>query len=165
MVKALDMVMSFLKIVLKVMLLLAVVFIGLQVIFRYVLNSPLMWTEQTCRFLFIWMMLFALPVLFYEKNFLAFDVLTDAMPYRARSILSILSKLFACIFCVCWFIGATQLIMATYKKMTPGVVIPYYLLYGAQNVSAVLVFWVMGNQMVESIKELIHGWKTKGEVE
>ena len=55
--------------------------------------------------------------------------------------------------------------MGTYTKFTTGVRIPYYCLYGAQNISALLIFWVMGTQVVQDAVSLVKNWNKKEEIE
>lgn len=146
---------------LGVLILCSVAIVITQVFCRYALGTPLMWSEQVCRFIFIWSMLLAIPVMFHFKNFMNFDALLDMFPYRAKTIIFICIKFFMAVFAVYWFVAAAMLISVTYTKYTTGVRIPYFCLYGAQNVSAVLMFVVMINQVVEDIKTLVKTWKTK----
>lgn len=148
---------------LKIMILVSLVIVLVQVFTRYILNAPLMWTEQACRYMFVWMMLLGMPVAFYHRRYMNFDTLIEALPYRARSIMYIIVKLGMCVFAVCWFIGAALLISSTYSKYTSGLRIPYYCLYGGQNVASLLMFWVMAKQTVDDIKHLAKTWKS-GEV-
>ena len=71
----------------------ALIIITLQVFFRYILQNPLSWSEQTARCLFIWMIMLAVPVLFYRKGAVAFDLLVDMLPRRAQDIVKVLVQL------------------------------------------------------------------------
>ena len=78
---------------LAAMLGVSVLFILAQVIFRYVLRSPLSWTEQTSRYMFIWMMMLGAAVLFYRDGTVAFDLMYMKFSPRVKYWLSMLIKL------------------------------------------------------------------------
>jgi len=44
-----------------------------QIIFRYVLRSPLIWPEELIVFLFIWITALGIPILAYKESFLKVD--------------------------------------------------------------------------------------------
>lgn len=161
MTKILDAMMNWIAKLLGIMILCSVAIVITQVFCRYALGTPLMWSEQVCRFIFIWSMLLAIPVMFHFKNFMNFDALLDLAPERPRAIIFICIKFVMAAFAVYWFVAAAMLISVTYTKYTTGVRIPYFCLYGAQNVSALLTFVVMINQVVEDIKSLVKPSTTK----
>ena len=134
-----------------------VVIIVLQVFTRYIVKSPLMWTEQTCRFIFIWMMMLGIPCLFHRRDFMAFDLLLESAHGKLYHILRLIIDAFIITFAIFWLSGDIQLIMGTYKKWTTGVRIPYYVLYGVQGISAFLLFNVMFYQFLEQLIAMIKG--------
>ncbi len=155
MTKLLDFVMKIIGYLLRIMILVTVVFITAQILWRYVFRHPLLWTEQVSSWMFVWMILLGFPVLYYNKKFMAFDTLLEALPFKVKEIVKILMKVVICCFCVYWFYAAALLIAGTYKQYTVGVRIPYYCLYGAQNLSSLLIFWVVATQLVQEIKALV----------
>lgn len=66
--KVLAKIIRVIEYILMVLLAAALIIITLQVLFRYILAAPLNWSEQTARCLFIWMIMLAVPVLFYRKE-------------------------------------------------------------------------------------------------
>ncbi len=140
-----------------------IVFIVMQVIWRYGFGKPLLWSEQLCRFIFIWMMMLGIPCLFNRKDFMAFDLLLESIKGVPYHLVRILIDLAIVCFAVFWFKGSTALIAGTFQKMTTGVRIPYYCLYGAQTVSAVLTFWVMVSQLLEQFVAMFKEGKAKKE--
>ena len=151
--KVLDGVIRAIGILLRILLIISVLLIVLQVFFRYFLKKPLMWTEQVCRMIFIWMMMLGIPVLFHEKNFMSFDMLLEKVPDRPRKIVQIVINICVCAFALFWCYGSITLIMGTYRKITSGVRVPYWFLYSAQTVGSLMLAWVMAQQTVDGIRE------------
>lgn len=58
-----------------VMVLATIVVITMQIVWRYVLNDPLSWTEQISRYLFVWIVMLAVPVGLYRSGLYNFDLL------------------------------------------------------------------------------------------
>ena len=69
---------------------LMVLSILLQVFFRYVLGSPLPWSEEAARFCMLWMTGFMAPLAYRQGGFVAIDMLIQALPKRAGELLSFL---------------------------------------------------------------------------
>jgi TRAP-type C4-dicarboxylate transport system permease small subunit len=60
----------------------------LQVFTRYVLNDPIAWTQEFVLLAYIWIVFWCGAFLLREKDHIAFDMLSTALPMRARRILS-----------------------------------------------------------------------------
>ncbi|MEI3086347.1 MAG: TRAP transporter small permease subunit [Oscillospiraceae bacterium] len=54
------------------------------VIARYVLDSSIRWSEQLCRYLFIWMLMLYFPIIVRHEQNLGFDVLVKRLPRSFR---------------------------------------------------------------------------------
>lgn len=59
-----------------------------QVFFRYVLGSPLAWSEEAARFCMLWMTGFMAPLAYRQGGFVAIDMLVQMLPRRVAEILS-----------------------------------------------------------------------------
>lgn len=57
----------------------------IQVFFRFVIQSPLRWTEELARYLMIWLVLMASAIAMRNRSHLQVDVLTSALPPKAET--------------------------------------------------------------------------------
>lgn len=126
--------------------------IFMQVIFRYVLGSPLGWSEQICRLLFLWGVMIGIPVVFYNKADMVFNLLYNKFPFKARKTLSSLFALLGMGFSIFYFVCGIQLVMKTGMRMTSGIKMPVNVLYIAQPVCAVLLCLVFFDRFAGALK-------------
>jgi TRAP-type C4-dicarboxylate transport system permease small subunit len=61
----------------------------LQVFTRYVLNDPIAWTQEFVLLAYIWIVFWCGAFLLREKDHIAFDMVSTALPMRARRVLGI----------------------------------------------------------------------------
>jgi len=67
-----------------------VVIMIVQVFARYVLNDSLIWAEELCRYLLIWITFLFIGIAFQRGEFIAVDVLPNALSPRWRFVLKLL---------------------------------------------------------------------------
>lgn len=132
----------------------AVVFIVLQVFFRYVLHSPLGWTEQGARYLFIWFVMLGIPIMFHHNITLAFDLIFEKFPPKMQFVVGTVLKLLSCLFCAYYFRYSLVLCMKTGMRMATGIRIPMVMIYAAQPVASALLLIVVVNQIVIAFRSL-----------
>ena len=81
----------------RILIGLMLIFVGIivvQIVWRYILNSPLTWSEQVSRYLFIWAMLLAIPIVTRKKQDIAFDLLVNKFPEKFRIKIQYWDELF-----------------------------------------------------------------------
>lgn len=141
--------------ILMVLLGIAIAIISAQVFWRYVLKDPLNWSEQTARCLFIWMMMLSVPVLFYRKGAVAFDLILESMPKKVQDIMRIIVQLII-LFFACFYLKASiELCIQTGSRILSGLEIPMNMLYTAPVVSMILLILVSVKQMIDYIVDFI----------
>jgi TRAP-type C4-dicarboxylate transport system permease small subunit len=59
-----------------------------QVVFRYVLNLPLAWTEEICNFLWLWGILWGASFVVRNHDEVRFDMLYNLMPRRVKKFMT-----------------------------------------------------------------------------
>lgn len=113
-------------------LLFVVAFSGfaVQIFCRYVLNSPLLWTEEVMMIAFIWAVFWAAAFTVQIRDHVTFDVLYDIVSPETRRLMAIFSMLVL-------IIGFGLLIPATWdymvfllRKKSPVLRIPMTWVYG-----------------------------------
>ena len=67
-----------------------VLIIVLQVVFRYLLNDALSWSEEAARFLMLWMTGLIAPSAYRWGGFVSIDLVHDLLPKRVGSILALI---------------------------------------------------------------------------
>ena len=72
----------------------------LGVISRYVVRSPLQWTEEMARFLMLWTGFMAINVAMYHRQHLAIDAVIALLPQRVVKILGYISDILIAYFLI-----------------------------------------------------------------
>jgi TRAP-type C4-dicarboxylate transport system permease small subunit len=96
---------QFWKIIDKVFFWLSVLTLGgmtllifIQVLFRYALNSPLAWTEELARFLFIWMTFVAGVAAARKGQHIGVELIVNMLPSIGRKAIGIFAHLVTTVF-------------------------------------------------------------------
>jgi TRAP-type C4-dicarboxylate transport system permease small subunit len=101
----------------------------MQVIFRYILNWPLAWTDSMTKFAFVWCVFFGTFIGIRKKMHIALDMLAEKFPPRLRlaSALAVNAMIIA-ILAISAFYGF-QLFKTSLTSTLPAVNIPLGYIY------------------------------------
>lgn len=94
--------------------------VAIQVISRYVFNSPTTWTELAARYLFVWSVMLYMPVIYRQNANPAFDLLLNKFSPDIRRWVNLIihiAILFCALFLVRW---GTQFCFMMKNKMVAG---------------------------------------------
>ncbi|MCQ4935516.1 TRAP transporter small permease [Anaerotignum propionicum] len=116
------------------------VIIGIQVIMRYVFQNSLVWSEELSRYMFIWLIYFAVSYTARREKHIRIDAAINLYPKKLRPYIEILSELIVLGFSV--FIAVTA--VTVFQKITwsgqlsPAMRIPMQYVYAAPLIGFVL---------------------------
>lgn len=152
--KILDKIIWVLEKIVMVLLGVAIIIIAFQIFFRYVLDAPLWWSEQTARCLFIWMMMLSVPIIFRRKGAVAFDLLVNLLPAKPKEVIHILVQCIIMFFSISYCYYGIQLCIQTGDRVISGIEIPQNLMYIAAPIAMFILTLVILEQMGAELKAL-----------
>ncbi len=163
-IKILDYTMSRMSIAIMSLLVLTVL---LQVFMRYVVGSPVTFTEELSRFLLIWLGLLAASYAYRLRMHLALDLLILKLDKKGRTVLNvIIHSLIALFSAVVLVYGGVQLVVLTWvlNQYSPalGVSMAYVYLVLPISGSAIIIYALdfilqdLGLRKQETDVDLIH---------
>ncbi len=109
------------------------VLVGMQVIFRYLLNLPLAWTEELSRYIFIWMIYLGAALAIKRRRHLKVDAVLLLFGPRGRFAMRLISNVLTAVFCaVVTVLGSDVLyLMAKVRvQYSPVLSLPMAWVYG-----------------------------------
>jgi TRAP-type transport system small permease protein len=123
----------------------------LQVAFRYVLNDPLVWSEELARYLFVWIALVGAGAAMRTGGHFGLDLFYRKFPAAGRAGVAMLISAIIAIFAATLLVyGVRETIQAS-VQLAPSLQIRMHWAYAAMPVGATLMLW-----------HLIAHWMTKG---
>ena len=131
--------------------------VSMQIVFRYVFNIPLGWSEEVARFSFVWVSFFGASALMRLQEHINVTVFVDRFPPRFRAGAVFVANLCGLI-CVYFFlIGGIALTTNEWSQLAPAMQIPMGWVYLVIPVSAALMAVWMVLQTIESALRLRGG--------
>jgi len=134
-IKALDYILSRLSITLMSLLVLSVL---LQVFMRYVVGSPVTFTEELSRYLLIWLGLMAAAYAYRMRMHLALDLLVLKLNEKRKVILNVVIHSLITLFVLAVLVyGGTQLVILTWvlEQYSPALGVSMSVVYTALPLS------------------------------
>ena len=116
-----------------------VVVTALGVFFRYVLNAPLYWTEETDRYLFIWLTFVGASITMRYNAHIMVDVVVRYLNPGLRQWFALLAQLFVLAFLVILFTASLPVIDVTSHTRTTATDIPMSWVYLSVPVGCTMI--------------------------
>ena len=141
MVEAFDKVITVLykiiKVILCVVLLAMVGILMAHIIFRYVLNSSLTWSEELLKILLVWFGMMSVAILAVRREHVSIVVFKEHMPKKMSAVLTKLTRIITVVICLIVIYVGIQYVLAAGHRPTPALRLPYA--YASIPVSFVFV--------------------------
>ena len=145
------------------LMILFTILVAVQVISRYVFNSPTTWTELVARYLFVWTMFLYMPVVYRDKANAAFTLLHEKVKPGIRKWFDIIADAFVLFMSFYLLYWGLEFCMRMSSKMITGlgvgVRIPMNVAYSAIPVGAGLLALYAIERLIGEISVLIKGGK------
>ena len=136
----------------------------LQVIFRYILNNSLIWSEELTRYSIIWTVFIAAPVALVRKIHINVDVIFNRLPTKIRILTECFINLGVLFFTVVLLIYGIKLTGKTLATPSPSMAIPMGYVYLSIPFGSLFLLWFALEMLIENIHKFVNILnKEKGE--
>jgi len=140
--KALDAILSIVRGICTTLMAAFVIIVLVSVFFRYVLNDSIIWSEQVSRYLFIWMIMLAMPILYREKANVAFDMLLNSFEDRKQRGVRLVFDFIMVFFGTFMAVQAVGYMERLGGNILEGIGIPQWMVYISQPIGGFLLAFV-----------------------
>lgn len=124
-----------------------------QVLSRYLLASPSVWTEELARFLLIWIGILGSVYAYHTRSHLAVDLWSTRLTGVGRRRLAGVQSLVIVSFALsAMVVGGARLVWITWslQQMSPALGLPMASVYAVLPVSGALIMWLAVDDLVHS---------------
>lgn len=125
----------------------------LQVIFRYVFNNSLTWSEELARYLFVWATLLGAALAIKHQSHMAMESLVAIFSLKVRKIVLVFSSILLITFSILITFSGYKLMLLAVKQKTTALEIPMPIIYVMFIVSGLLMIYYIIQVMFVKLKE------------
>ena len=140
-----------LKTVIVTLTIMMVLVVFMQVVFRYVLESPLVWSEELARYLSIWITFLGASVAVGARNHIKIDAFIGMFPVKVRKFDELMIDLLQVVFAVTMLVAGGMMIPVVMGNLTPALQTSFGYVYASIPVSAVLMMLFLASNIYEDI--------------
>lgn len=133
--------------------------VALQVIFRYILNDSLAWSEELGRYVFLWCVFLGSTIGIKQNLHPTFGSVINHLPDKLRYNVMAIGKSLTAAFCAIILLLSLQLIPAIHSTLTPALQLPISYFYVIFPVFSVISLLHILTSMIENRKGITFvGW-------
>ena len=154
------------EILLSILLMTMLIICTMQVIWRYVLESSLSWSEECARYIFVWMVWVAAAYATKRMRHLRITALQEMMPKEKQWIFDLFSLIMMTIFAVVFSYNATQVVLKVYQtgQLSPAMRLPMWIPYLSVPVGITLLGFRSIQNIYYLLKEHLNIGKKEGDL-
>ena len=139
------------------------VILFIQVIARYVFNNSLSWSEESARYLFIWLVFIGISYGSKQMKHLRIDVFLNIFPKKIRPYILVLSDIIVMLFAAVVFYSAVTTVTKYMKThmASPAIGVPLWVVHSAAIVGYGLTFIRQIQAIYTRLHEIHHPGTTE----
>ena len=123
-----------------------------QVIFRFVIQMSLDWSEELARYAFLWCMFISAGMAVKHRSHIKVEFIMEMLPKKVRFGLEIISDLIWMAFCLLLVKDGIGLLEFVKTQVSPSMEVPFKYIYTSLPVGAALMFLRLVQQMVRRFR-------------
>ena len=123
-----------------------------QVIFRFVIQMSLDWSEELARYAFLWCMFISAGMAVKHRRHIKVEFIMEMLPKKVRFGLEIISDLIWMAFCLLLVKDGIGLLEFVKTQVSPSMDVPFKYIYTSLPVGAALMFLRLLQQMVRRFR-------------
>ena len=134
------------------MLSLVIFIVGLEVVCRYIFNSPLYWSNEVSLVVHIYAICFGYVAIYSSKRDIYMTFIYDKLSKSSKKINDIFAELVSLVFLSCFLFISLKLLWLQWDYIVGGMGIPYYIYYGPIALTAALLLPCVLNDLINAIR-------------
>lgn len=128
--KAVDGIVFIEKTVAVILLLNVLISTFVQVVARFVFDSPFMWTDELARFSYVWLVFIAAAAVMSQRGHITVELGDQILKHRGRIVLNIVGMAAVVISCAMLAIGSLDFLEHRASGTSPALGLPMAVFYG-----------------------------------
>lgn len=129
--------------------------LGSQVLFRYFLNTPLIWSEELARYIQIWITFLAIGFGLRYKSHIAMTIVIQRIQERAQAVIRVVINLFLIVVFAVFFTGSLDFVSSQNQILSSAMKIPMSWVYISIPISCGLFIIHTGIDVFKDVKKLV----------
>lgn len=134
-----DQINRLLKAILVISLAITLVALSCQVLFRYVLEQPLSWTEELSRYLMIWITFLGAAMAVRHQRLIKLEIIYLLFPGNGKKVVLILAGFLSCLFYAILIVFGYTILDTVVVQHSPALHISMAIPYAAIPVGGLLM--------------------------
>ena len=160
--KFMDVVEKIIKILLFIVVAVMVVVMVYQVILRYIFSASNSWSEELCRYLFIYSVMLGAAIAVRRNSHLQIDVITGMLSPKMKNIITIIATIAGIVFLAFLFVYSIGLCQTGVKTASAGIPgVNMAMTYAAMPIGIVLMILCSLEVIAKNLIELKNGSNTE----
>lgn len=124
-----------------------------QVFFRYILNNPLIWSEELARYIFVWVSFLGWLMATRDQDHIVLTMLRDRLPTRVRAVWLIIIDVAHLGFAVVLFVTGWRLAVRNLSVDTVTLPVPFTVVYAVVPVMAGLTVVLCLARLIRPVRD------------
>src|SRR5699024_9713001 len=145
------------------MLVLVVVTIA-QVVARFVIGQPLIWSDELARFILIWMVFIGAAIVSYDDKHLSVELFQEKMSPKVKLITSLLMRALILVFLAVTIYSSIDLVKVSHYTKSGALEIPFSYCRVAITLGSALIFIFVIIRSIYDISDFRKGVYTNSSV-
>lgn len=108
-----------------------IIVVFLQVIFRFIFNDPLSWSEELARYLFVWITFLGAAICAREKGHIGMDFVVNKFPSKMRKAIEKIGLLLMVLISVAIMLTSIETVMLNFGQKSPALRLNMGVVYSA----------------------------------
>ncbi len=129
------------EVLMNILLWSLVITMTMQIFFRYALGQPLSWSDEVCRYVFIWFTFLGVSYCTLTNNHIRIDIIETLIPKLKKPFMIIGDIIIFAFLCYMIVPSFNQLMDVKNKEVTsPALLMPMWIVYASLFLALVLTF-------------------------
>ncbi len=108
-----------------------VIVIFMQVIFRFILNDPLSWSEELARYLFVWITFLGAAICARDRGHIGMDYVVSKFPVKVQKIIEHFGLALMVVISLTIAISSIETVVSNFGQVSPALRLNMGLIYSA----------------------------------